>query len=199
MKSAAVRPRPYRQTRRADAALSTRNRILDAARAVLSRAAGDLSLEDVAEHARVGRPTIYRHFGSRAMLFRAVVEEMSKTHGIDATVRRALTIDDPASSVRLFVDLSTAVWARDLQLIRGALHLQADPEIGEVIRELDLSRARDASAIAELASGRLPANDLARTLILLTSPSTFVQVVDHLGLTPEQARRYLARIARALA
>ncbi len=133
------------------------------------------------------------------MLFRAVVEEMSKTHGIDATVRRALTIDDPASSVRLFVDLSTAVWARDLQLIRGALHLQADPEIGEVIRELDLSRARDASAIAELASGRLPANDLARTLILLTSPSTFVQVVDHLGLTPEQARRYLARIARALA
>ena len=64
-------PRPER----ADAARN-RARILDAARSLFAeRGVGDVSLEEVARAAGVGKATLFRRFGDRGALFLALLDE----------------------------------------------------------------------------------------------------------------------------
>jgi AcrR family transcriptional regulator len=53
-------------------AVRNRERVLEAAKAVFSAGGPEASLEAVAQHARVGIGTLYRHFPTREVLFEAV-------------------------------------------------------------------------------------------------------------------------------
>ena len=74
----------------------TPDRILDAVLALLARRRlRDLTVEDVAVRARVSRQTVYRHFGSRDGLVRAVVlrEEQRLSESARAAVADIETLD----------------------------------------------------------------------------------------------------------
>lgn len=67
--------RRYRMTARAEAAATTRERILEAAIAIFwEQPLVDISLEVVARRAHVSLPTVIRHFGDRQRLFAAAAE-----------------------------------------------------------------------------------------------------------------------------
>ncbi|EKS70372.1 MULTISPECIES: TetR/AcrR family transcriptional regulator [Caballeronia] len=73
-------PAPKERKLRADA-LRNRERILDIAKDVFTRAGGEISLEEVARQAGVGAGTLYRHFPTREALlesvYRAEVEKLA--------------------------------------------------------------------------------------------------------------------------
>lgn len=72
-----------------EAELSTRRRILDATYVVLSRSGRrNLLLADVAAEAKVSRPTLYRHFGSREGLLEAFSQY--EQDNFDAGMARAI-------------------------------------------------------------------------------------------------------------
>ncbi|MFM0123435.1 MULTISPECIES: TetR/AcrR family transcriptional regulator [unclassified Paraburkholderia] len=64
-------PTPKERKPRADA-LRNRERILDEAKTAFTRAAGEISMEDVARQAGVGVGTLYRHFPTREALLESV-------------------------------------------------------------------------------------------------------------------------------
>lgn len=80
--------KPAGRTRRTDAA-SNRDRILDAARAVLAERGLAAEVMEIADRAGVGAGTLYRNFGTKNELIRAVVSEMAETfHAAVATAAR---------------------------------------------------------------------------------------------------------------
>lgn len=75
MSSLAASPqRPYESALRRDQAEGTRRRIIEAFLAQGRAGASDVSFPELAKHAAVSIPTVYRHFPTRADLFRATVE-----------------------------------------------------------------------------------------------------------------------------
>jgi AcrR family transcriptional regulator len=61
-----------RANKRADA-LTNRARLLEAAQAVFAQSGLDLEVTDIAARAQVGIGTLYRHFGNREDLLRAII------------------------------------------------------------------------------------------------------------------------------
>ena len=66
-------PRSYASPLRRDQADGTRRRIVEAFLARGRAGASDVSFPELAKHAAVSIPTVYRHFPTRADLFRATV------------------------------------------------------------------------------------------------------------------------------
>src|SRR5205814_9821999 len=78
--------RKYEQRLRADAAAETRRRILDAVYQRLREAPSEpVSIDRIAQLARVARPTVYLVFGSRAGLFEAIGADLQERGGFDRT------------------------------------------------------------------------------------------------------------------
>jgi AcrR family transcriptional regulator len=102
--------RAYDSALRREQAEQTASRILDALSERLRRGDRELSYATVAKQARVSVPTVYRHFPTRADLFRALVarEEASSTpiheldpSDLDAPLRSFFRrFDDPDDIVR---------------------------------------------------------------------------------------------------
>lgn len=79
----------------------TRAAVMDAVLVLLrTQRLRDLTLEDVADHARVSRQTVYRHFGSRDGLLREVVlrEEQRLADGARAAVVGVANLEDAVSA-----------------------------------------------------------------------------------------------------
>ena len=93
-------PRRYDQRLRAEAAEETRRRILDALYARLrERPSQPVSVEEIAQLARVARSTVYLIFGSRAGLFDALAAELFRS-GEFALVEAAAANPDGRESLR---------------------------------------------------------------------------------------------------
>jgi AcrR family transcriptional regulator len=73
-------PRRYTQRERADSAADTRQRILDAARALyIERGIANTSVQAIAERADVVRGTVINHFGSADGLLEALLDDILAT------------------------------------------------------------------------------------------------------------------------
>jgi AcrR family transcriptional regulator len=73
-------PRRYTQRQRADSAADTRQRILDAARALyIERGIANTSVQAIAERADVVRGTVINHFGSADGLLEALLDDILAT------------------------------------------------------------------------------------------------------------------------
>src|SRR6266550_672718 len=90
---------PYGDTlqmdrRTKDAALETRNRILDTAEKVfLKKGVSRTSLENIADAAKLTRGAIYWHFDNKTDLFDAMMERISLP--MEEMVERDGELDDP--------------------------------------------------------------------------------------------------------
>src|SRR5215217_1393081 len=77
-------PRPYRLGERESAIQQTRDRIIEAARALLTThdAFTSFSIEAVARQADVARMTVYYQFGSKVGLLEALCDTLAANGGI---------------------------------------------------------------------------------------------------------------------
>ncbi|MEV0826786.1 TetR/AcrR family transcriptional regulator [Nonomuraea rubra] len=87
---------------------STRSRILETARRLITEQGPRVSMADVARAAGISRQALYLHFGSRASLLVAVVRDMDEQDGIRARCEKALTGEEPVEAFRAFL----RVWLR---------------------------------------------------------------------------------------
>lgn len=134
-----------RSSKRADA-VSNRARLLEAALAVFAESGLDLEVNDIASRAQVGVGTLYRHFGSREDLLRAIVIEIVK----DALTQLRLAVqpytDDPRAALEALVSAGLRMQERYRSLLAvihdPRLTKLFDPVQGEAWRAQFLDTAR---------------------------------------------------------
>jgi AcrR family transcriptional regulator len=180
----------------------TRQRVLDAACALLEgEDLRELSLDDVAAQAGVGRTTLFQQFGSRAGLLRAVEQEVSARAGV-AGLRQELAHPGAEDALRAAFEVGALVWAAQRPAFRQLFGLaRVDPEMRQVMAEKDEIRKH---LIAELVGalrkqGRLRGSpERARDLLwLLTSFESFDAVYSTRG-SAEATARLLLEVARTM-
>lgn len=130
--------RPYRQRLRAESSAMTRQRIIDAARQVLTaQPQRGFNLSEVAALARVVRSTVYTVFGSRQGLLRAVAQDMAERGGWDR-MRAAFRDPDAWAAVRRNLEEGTRMVASEHPVGLAIDSLAAvDPDAAVVAAELD--------------------------------------------------------------
>jgi AcrR family transcriptional regulator len=109
-----VPTRKYEQKLRADTAAETRSRILEAVAGQLKAAPTEpVSLDKVAQDARVARSTIYVVFGSRAGLFDAFADDLWERSGL-AELTAAVADPDVRVHLRRGIRAGCRMMAADL-------------------------------------------------------------------------------------
>jgi AcrR family transcriptional regulator len=148
-------PGIYRQTKRAEQAAETRNRILAAARELVAeRGYNGATLEDVAERAAVTRKTVHERFGTKARLLRAVVDDVVERQGIESWVREVLDEPDVDLAVRRYAERNMKVYEDEAAALR-ALRLVADvdADAAEAVAYANEGRRRDLANLVDRIAG----------------------------------------------
>lgn len=180
----------------------TRRRIIDSARALFAdEGFHRVGLEHVAEHAGVGRKTIYFQFGSKLGLLEALVGDMSQRAGVSDFVDAAVADDDVTRGIRRFVSGSCALWEHDAGICRALLTLSAsDADARHVIDQVGTERLADLRRLTTRARrlGRLsrewtPAR-AADALWLLTSFESY-DLLRRAGKSSREATTLLSDMA----
>ncbi|MEO7731489.1 MAG: TetR/AcrR family transcriptional regulator [Kofleriaceae bacterium] len=185
--------RRYDQRLRAEAAEDTRRRILDAVYRRLREAPTEpVSVERVADLARVSRSTVYLVFGSRAGLFDALGEDLRKSGGFD---RPAVVDDmaDPRASLLASVRASAPIFAKHRDVLRVLYSMaQLDPDaVGGAIQRMGNARSADLMAYARRLSKRnelkkgLSVADATHLLWAFTGFELFDQLFAGRDLSPD--------------
>jgi len=147
--SSDVKPqRPYNSVRRRDQAERTRQDVVEAARRLfLTNGYGQTTVSAVAAAAGVSVETVYKAFGGKPGLVRAVVSKGLEGTGPVPAERRSDEMQaaerDPRTVIRNWSRLATEVAPRTAPialLIRSAA--TADPEMADVLAEVDEQRLR---------------------------------------------------------
>ena len=146
----AMSPRKYEQRLRAEAAEETRRRILDATYERLRAASSEpVSIERIAEKARVARPTVYLAFGSRAGLFKAVVADLLRRGGF-ARMREGAAHPDAREALRRGIRGIVEMYAaeRDVLRVLSAMALRDAAAVGHAVEEMERSRSNGMARLA---------------------------------------------------
>ncbi|HEX6026260.1 MAG TPA: helix-turn-helix domain-containing protein [Solirubrobacter sp.] len=137
-------PRKYTMTRRASAVAQTRQRIIDATRALhTEQGVAVTSWDDIAERAGVGVGTVYRHFRTLDDLLPACGEISMQVVAppIPEQVPQLFEgIDEPAARIERLVREVFAMYERgapELRVIRSEPHVH--PSIGETGETIEAS------------------------------------------------------------
>src|SRR5918999_1614953 len=180
--------RPYRQRLRAESSAMTRQRIIDAARQVLTaQPLRGFNLSEVAEAARVVRSTIYTVFGSREGLLRAVAQDMTERGGWDR-MREAFRDPDAWAAVRRNIEEGTRMAASEHPVALAISTLAAvDPDAAVVAAEMDELRLRG------LRRRRPSGSDQMSTVTITYAPMS----IEELLAVAKGAPVGLAQLARA--
>lgn len=196
-------PRRYTLGKRAVAAQSTRERILQAAGQLVARhGLTGLTIEEVARDAGVSRLTVYNHFDSRAGLLEALAWSVLERAEI-GRVRQARMHPDPGRALRGFVaenaHFLAVLGAQGRAVLAAGL---VDPDVRTVIDATYVAARR--AAITELVerldqAERLPpswpAERAVASLMVLTSLEAFETLTVHSGWATTDAAALLAELA----
>jgi AcrR family transcriptional regulator len=145
-----VKPRrAYRSTRRAEQVARTRRDIIATA-GTLFRARGyaGVAMPGIAAETGVAVETIYRAFGSKAGLFRAVIEaavaggtsRAEKPVEERPAIRAIIEEPDPRRQLALYTATQPGIHRRSGPLLRVLRGAASDPELGALWRELEDAR-----------------------------------------------------------
>lgn len=143
--------RKYEQRLRAESAEQTRRRILDAVYQQLRDAPGEsVSLDRIAQLARVARSTIYLVFGSRAGLFDAFTEDLWERTGLPA-LTQAVANPDARQHLRGGITAASKMYAADRDIYRVLFSMaQLDPEsVGGAVRKMERERTGGMAYLAQ--------------------------------------------------
>lgn len=211
--SKVVKPRRRYESRRREAqAEQTRSDILAAAGALFrDRGYAGTSMPTIAADAGVVVETIYRAFGSKANLFRAVIEAVLAGGASRAEVpveqrpaiRAIIDEPDPRRQIDLYAATQPGIHRRGGPLLRAlAVASSSDPELNRLWREMEAWRFEGQSRFVNMLASRgalrpglaiAQACDVVWTLCSLTVHDLLVL---ERGWSPE---RYGAWLSDALA
>jgi AcrR family transcriptional regulator len=204
-----VKPRRrYDSTRRQAQAAQTRQDILAAAHdEFLERGYAGTTVAAVARAGGVVVETVYRGFGGKAGLFKAVVEAAVAGGVARAQVPveerpaiRAVSAEtDPRRQLQRYAATQPGIHARMGPLMRVLAGAAAsDPELAQVLRELEDFRLAGMGRLAQLLADRgalrpaLTAEHARDILWTLASHATYDQLVTQRGWPPELYQTWLA-------
>lgn len=208
-----VKPRRrYESVRRQEQAAQTRRDVMAAAGALFrERGYGQASMPTIARAAGVAVETIYRAFGSKAALFKAVVEAAVAGGPTRADVpveqrpaiRAVIEERDPRRSIELYAATQPGIHRRSGPLLRALRDAAAgDEELLSLWRELEhgrlMGQGRLAAQLAERGALRddLSVEDARDMIWTLCS----LAVHDHLVVECEwSSEKYRAWLASTLA
>jgi AcrR family transcriptional regulator len=178
-------PRPYRLGEREATIQQTRDRIIDAARAVLTSSDGftSFSIEAVARQADVARMTVYYQFGSKIGLLEAICDTLAQNGGI-TQLANAFRLTDPHAMLAEYIRLFSQFWDSERLLSRRLRGLAAlDPEFELVIRARDERRRRGAGVLVQRLADQTgrPAPDAMQPLVDLLFTLTSFETFDTLA------------------
>lgn len=145
-------PRPYCLGRRRAAAEQTRERIVAAARALLTdtRGFGGLSIDAVAQRAGVARMTVYYQFRSKRGLLAALLDDVA-ARGQFECITDALRHSDSEVALHRFIVGLAQLWTAERLMIRRLLALAVlDDEIEQGLRERLAKQRAGTHAIVEM-------------------------------------------------
>ena len=195
--------RPYRQRLRAESSALTKQRIIEAARQVLTtQPFHGFNISEVADQARVVRSTIYTVFGSREGLLRAVAQDMTERGGWER-MREAFRDPDAWQSIRRNLEEGTRMIASEHSVALAITVLAAvDPDAAVVAAEMDEVRLRGVRSLASRLSEQgylrpeLSQQEAVDILWVLTSWNTFNQLYGGRELDQPAAADRLVTMAR---
>jgi len=183
-------PRPYRMEKRQAARAETRDRILNAARQLLSASsASALTMDAIARRADVSRLTIYYQFKSRAGLLEALYDHLA-VRGNMARMADAFHETHPARALDAMVRTFVGFWASDAPAMRRLRAMAAlDSEIGRGVYGRDGRRPRIANELLSRTRGAgarlVDVQQAANVVGMLTSFETY-DALSRSGHTDEE-------------
>jgi AcrR family transcriptional regulator len=184
-------PRRYDQRLRAEAAEETRRRILDALYERLrNQPSQPVSVDEIAQLARVARSTVYLIFGSRAGLFDALAAELFLT-GEFALVEAASANPDGRESLRDAILGGARMFAahRDVFRVLYSMAQLDATAVGGAVQRLEEGRAAGMARLAGRLAAQgllrpdITAEDAANVLWLFSSFDSFDVLYSGRGLT----------------
>jgi AcrR family transcriptional regulator len=195
--------RPYHQRLRAESSALTRQRIIEAARQVLTaRPFHGFNISEVAELARVVRSTVYTVFGSREGLLRAVAQDMAERGGWER-MREAFRDPDAWRAILRNIEEGTKMAASEHSVVLGITVLAAvDPDAAVVAAEMDETRLRGLRSLVSRLGEQgylrpeLSQQEALDILWAVTSWSTFDQLYSGRGLDQPAVADRLVTMAR---
>ena len=175
-----------------------RDRILEAARALVAETGVDATMEDIARHAGVAVGTLYRHFPAKEDLVAAVVEDSlaqmaSLTEGALAAVHAGAP---PGPAIgQLFREIAER-HATDQAFKSAAGRLDVNAEIAAASPGSPI--ARSVAAISELLERAQIAEQI-RGDLTLADLGVLLAAVPGAGVAPEQRARFVDIVIAGLA
>lgn len=200
--------RAYRSTRRAEQVAETRREILTSAGALFrARGYAVVAMALIAEEAGVAVETIYRAFGSKAGLFKSVIDAAVAGGSSRAEVpveerpaiRALIEEPDPRRQVELYAATQPGIHRRSGTLLRALSGAAATaPELDALWREIEANRLQGQGRfVGMLASRRvlrpgLSVEEGRDGLWVLCSIAVYDMLVETLGWNVERYERWLA-------
>jgi AcrR family transcriptional regulator len=200
--------RAYRSTKRAEQVAQTRRDILASA-GTLFRAQGytAVAMPVIAREAGVGVETIYRAFGSKASLFKAVIDAAVAGGSTRAdrpveerpAIRAVIEEPDPRRQVERYAATQPGIHRRSGPLLRALSGAAAtDPELAALWREIETSRLEGQGRFVEMLASRgvlkpeLSIDGARDGLWTLSSLAVYDMLVESRGWPVERYERWLA-------
>jgi AcrR family transcriptional regulator len=188
--------RKYHSPTREKQAGQTRDRILDAARQMIShKGFADATIEAIASEAGVAPPTVYAVFGSKRGILEGLMERAAFSSEYANLVREAMQSDDPATRLRYAAKIARRIHdslRSESEVLRGASAVAPD-----FIREKERVRyERQAGLVkllAEKGALRPEVNETAARDILwtLTSHDIHRRLVVERGWSSDRYEQWL--------
>jgi AcrR family transcriptional regulator len=135
-------PRPYRLGQRQATIEQTRQRIIEAARALLRTSDGSarFTVDQIAQQADVARKTVYYQFGSKTGLLEALCDTLAREGGLDQ-LSSAFRHPEPLEALADYIRRFGRFWNADrltTRHLRGLATL--DLEFAQVVQARDERR-----------------------------------------------------------
>jgi AcrR family transcriptional regulator len=176
------RSREYRSDLRAEQAEETRKRILDATLRVMAGGVATVSIPAVAREAGVSIPTVYRHFGSKSGLLKALYPHLMPRVGMYDM--------EPPRSVEEFRGAIRAIFERLDAADDLARVAMASPAAQEARSATMPDRLRFSRRFIDTIAPELPEIDrdrIARVVVVMTMSSALRTWRDQMGASADDA------------
>ncbi len=196
---AVVKSRPYYSPTRRLQLTATKAAIVDAARDLMGKDGYEATtMEQIAAGAGVAVQTVYKHFGSKPAIVRALIERTRQDPRIAEQRRQLLDAADPREQVRLLAQRARLYAEMGLHTA-GILAARAkDPELARSIRRetagvrrSHLEYARSIERKRALRAG-VSVEDAADYIMLLSAPDRVWMMQRDKGWSFDQCESWLA-------
>ncbi len=201
---------PYDNRQRVETARATRRLVMEAAKAsFLARGYGGTTIRQVADDAGVSQETIYKSFGGKAALLKAVYdvalagddEELSLAERPEALAVR--DAPSPRAAATAYAELAQVISARIDPLLRVLLGVRdTDAALAEFARTTERERRAGATfyvthwAAAGWLRDDVPVERAADAVWALNSPQMRWLLLDH-GWSDDEYARWLGDLIHA--